>query len=335
MHSLLSNPLFNPFAEVGGARQALSRDPMDIFDQAVSKGMMTIGYAEACLVARKAQITRSSILDIREGMKDSGAGLKVLKWLVSSGTANNIDFLKNVSFSTILLQYMVAENLQEVAWKWIKKSLENAPKLHLLSGPEFTQARRQMVEPLMLLIRAEASNQVSLDAAYIALSRAAGYLKGLSTIEMIQVLGPPGRYLIRKSLLHHSARPSPSEASFESFLSLIPVITKLSERYLAHLSLLHPTKPSSDLALAYIQNIQASPTVPRYLSSDLEHQTIQLGLDAAKVLLEQHRYLEADDVMDFLRVNYSNQLGIRERRELEQAKAEASSLEILAGLGLT
>lgn len=314
---------------------------MDIFDQAVAKGMMTTGYAKACLTAKKVQIVRSSVLSIRDGMAESGAGLKVLKWLISSGTANNVEFLKDMPFAKILMEFMIAEGLQEAAWKWIKKAVENLPKLSFLSKEAFVQAQKDTVGPLVLLVRAEASDHASsLDAAYIALSRAAGYLKGLSTAEMMKVLGPPGWFLIRESVMSNSTRPQPSEAGFESFLSLVPVVTKRPDRYFAHLSLLHPTKPSPDLALDYIRSIDAKKSreeisrTKSFAATESDKHNIQLGLDTANFLLEHHRYSEADQVMNFLRTNYPAQLGIKERRQLEQARAEASSLELLEGLGL-
>ncbi|KAH7403451.1 hypothetical protein BKA64DRAFT_450425 [Cadophora sp. MPI-SDFR-AT-0126] len=340
MHSLLTNPLFNISTENRYSDVVFSRDPMDIFNQAVAKGMMTTSYAKACLAAKKVQIVRSSVLNVRDGMKDSGAGLKVLKWLVSSGTTNNTEFLKDVAFVKIMMEYMVAEGLQEAAWKWVKKSLEKLPKLCLLSGEDFARAQKEVVGPLLLLVRAEAADSgspISLDAAYMALSRAAGYLGGLSNSEVAKILGPPGWFLIRASVMPQSSRPPPSENAFESFLSLIPVITKSPARYFAHLSLLHPTNPSPDLALDHIRSIvrksgQKSPRSKPATESD--HHNIQLGLDTANFLLQHHRYTEANEVMEFLRSHYPKQLGIKEMRQLEQAKAEASSLELLERLGL-
>ncbi|KAK0104603.1 hypothetical protein ONS95_004889 [Cadophora gregata] len=342
MHSLLTNPLFNISPGKKNSNVVFSRDPMDIFSQAVAKGMMTTSHAKACLTAKKAQIVRSSVLNVRDGMKDSGAGLKVLKWLVSSGTTNNTEFLKDDAFVKIMMEYMVAEGLQEAAWKWVKTSLENLPKLCLLSGEDFARAQKEVVGPLMLLVRAEAADSgspTSLDAAYMAMSRAAGYLGGLSTPEVTTVLGPPGWFLIRASVMPKSSRPPPSENAFESFLSLIPVITKSPARYFAHLSLLHPTNPNPDLALDHIRSVASKSRQKKSSLSkparESDHHNIQLGLDAANFLLQYHRYTEADEVMEFLRSRYPKQLGIKEMRQLEQAKAEASSLELLERLGLT
>ncbi|KAL2067402.1 hypothetical protein VTL71DRAFT_1827 [Oculimacula yallundae] len=341
MYSVLTNPLFSITPEEENGSTGPSRDPMDVFKQAVAKGMMTTSYAKACLAAKKTQIVKSSVLNVRDGMRDSGAGLQVLKWLVSSGTTNTTEFLNDHAFVRIMMEYMVAEGLQEAAWKWVKRSLESFSELSLLSSQNMARAQKEMTTPLLFLVRAEAANadsSTSLNAAYITLSRAAGYLGGLSKRTMLDLLGPPGWFLIRTSIMPDSSRPPPSEAAFESFLSLVPVITRTPTRYFAYLNLLHPTKPNADLALDYIRSVNAKKSAQTNSQSEpttvTDYQNIQLGLDTAKFLLVQHRYTDADQVMEFLRTHYPEQLGIKERRQLEQAKAEATSLELLERLGL-
>ncbi|CZT48306.1 uncharacterized protein RSE6_08983 [Rhynchosporium secalis] len=343
MHSVLTNPLFSVSPGTGkrNGTSGTLRDPMDVFSQAVANGMMTTSYARACLAAKKKRIVESSVLVIRDGMKESGAGLQVLKWLVSSGTTNSNEFLKDQEFVKIMMEYMVAEGLQESAWKWIKKSLQNFSEVFLNSSQAIARAQIEFAMPLLYLVKAEAANtdsSTSLDAAYVTLSRAAGYLGGLATRDMLTILGTPGRFLIRSSIMPSCTRPPPSEAAFESFLSLIPVITRSPTRYYAFLSLHHPTKPSPDLVLDYIRNIQLKKSSPEETRSQrtifIESSNIQVGLDTAKLLLLQHRYTEADEVMQYLQTHYPVQLGIKERRQLEQAKAEATSLELLERLGL-
>ncbi|PBP24649.1 hypothetical protein BUE80_DR004514 [Diplocarpon rosae] len=330
----------SPKAE--GARLVLSRKPMDLFDQAVATGMMTTSLATRFLRAVKGEITRSSFPSLRAGMKESAAGLKVLKWLVSSGSTNNIEFLDDQVFTSVLMRFLVAEGLQEAAWTWIKRSLARLPSLALLSGEEFIEAQKKVVGPLVLLIRAEALDYTrDLDAAYLSLSRAAGYVAGLPTSDVMTALAPPGLFLFKTSVDSHAERPPPSEAGFESFLGFAPVITKHPDRFFAHLTLLHPTKPSPDLAFKYIRDIEASkvhgvsPLKNRTPTVNSCRYTIQLCLDLANFLLVHHRYSEAADVMNFLRANYFKHIELEERGRVEQAQAESSSFKVSEELGLT
>lgn len=335
MRSVLTNPLFS---YVPNAHESKAdRDPMDVFDEAVAKGMMNTHYARTCLNAKKREIIQSPVLSVREGMRDSGAGLKVLRWLLSSGTANDNEFLKDGQFAEIFMQYVVAEGLQEAAWKWIKRAFDDYPRFSELWGPERAAARRAMVRPLMYLVRAEASGPVSLDAAYMCISRAAGYLKGLSALQMRQLLGPPGWFLSHETIMSHSDHLPASELAFDSFLALIPVMSREVEYHFAHLQLLHPSRPSASLALEFLRKLDTprdGVTPLNRASSTYEHSIIQLSLDTAKFLLENERFDDAQWVMEYLRTHYPRRLGLAQREQLEQAKAEASSLQLLEGLSL-
>lgn len=338
LHSVLTNPLF-AYKDSKSDLQS-QKDPLHLFDLAVSRGMMNITSARAILEVKSLEIIRSSVRNVRDGMRESGAGLKVLKWLTSCGLANDLAFLQDERFAEILIQFMVAEGLQEVVWVWVGKSLKKLPDMRALQGKQLFQARRTITSPLMLLVKAESHGPTSLENAYLCLSRAAGLLQGFSSVEMRDILGPPGRYLAHQTISSNIGRPPVTESSFESFLSLVPVISANFDHYLAYLTLIHPTKPSPRLALNYLRNLSVPVTIrdPSITRSHAvvykERTTIQLALDTAKFLLEHELYGDAEWVMGFLRTNYSGQLGLQQRRVLEQVKNEAGSLELLEALGI-
>jgi hypothetical protein len=371
---------------------------MDVFDMAVANGMMNISHAKACLKAKKEKIIRSPVLSVRAGMEESGAGMKVIRWLISSGTSVDNQFLTDQDFATLLMEFMVAEGLQEQAWRWIKRSFRNVATVAALpAGKTFELARRELAGPLRALVCAELEHNASFDAAYMCISRAAGYLNGasshiMSTLKSVLIsprsyepnprefleklresckanvfkeedvsahpisssapkslaqsytdlsiataLQPAGMILLKETCMLNVSHPSPSETSFESFVGLVPIINPIkTSLYLAHLSLLHPTKPDASLALDYLraessdQKIRSWALVPAKTRSIV----IQLGLDTAKLLLEQNRYSEMEWTMSFLGRNFPDQLGIGQKRQLEQVKAEASSIELLSSIGI-
>jgi len=306
---------------------------MEVFELAVAKGMMNLKYAKACLNAKKHEIIQSAAPTIREGMKESGAGWKVLNWLVSSGSANNNDFLKDLQFTQTLMQYLVAEGLQEVCWKWIQRGFQGIPRYISTSGmdnPHHKELRREIVEPLSQLVRAEASAEVSLDSAYLCMSRAVGYMKGYPAGYLRDLLSSPGWFLVHESTRVHSERPPSTPSAFDSFFSLIPVLFKAPAYALARLSLIHPSDPNVDPALAFLSQLNPGSSVRNVKTYAHTH----LALGTANFLLENGRYNDAERVMEFLRENYSEKLGISARDQLEQAKAEATSLHLLEGLSL-
>ena len=111
LDSILTNPLFNVIPKHSTA-STKGKDPMVLFEQAAAMGMMNVNIAASCLAAKRSLIIKSPAISIRQGMRESEAGLKVLNWLVSSGTANNNDFLKDTRFAANLMMFMVAEELQ-------------------------------------------------------------------------------------------------------------------------------------------------------------------------------------------------------------------------------
>jgi hypothetical protein len=149
LHSVLSNPLFKSLRNKPiKSSQGIEKDPMETFDRATAMGMMNIRYATACLLATKRYIIASSVLHIQDGMKESGAGLKVLKWLVSSGISNDVSFLMDRQFTEVLMMFMVAEGLQEAIWKWIKMSFDSLPAASFLTGSELKLAQARIAWPL-------------------------------------------------------------------------------------------------------------------------------------------------------------------------------------------
>ncbi len=236
------------------------------------------------------------------------------------------------------MQFLVAEGLQEAVWTWIKRALQGRPDINKLEGSARLEARQDAIRPLMLLLKAESmGTAVSLDNAYLCLSRAAGYFKSASILEMRPFLGPPGLSLAKWTIF--GTHKSSSESNFESFLSLVPVISRDSDYYFAHLNVLHPTKPTPDFALNYLSKHMDSShesfqEIDGIAEAKQSRSRIQFCLDTAKLLLETKRFGEGHWVMDLLRTNYPRQLGVEENKQLEQARAEASSLELLEGLSL-
>jgi hypothetical protein len=147
---------------------------------------------------------------------------------------------------------------------------------------------------------------------------------------MRPILGPAGAELVRRTLSSHNDRSSPSESHFESFLSLLPVFFKEYDLLFAHLHLVHPTKPDPQPALNYLRSMEFSDKKP----SQPKRQ-IRLGLDTANFLVQQHSLSEVNWVLDLLQNKFPREMGVDEINKFDQAKAEATSLELLSQLGFT
>ncbi|TVY37657.1 hypothetical protein LSUB1_G004948 [Lachnellula subtilissima] len=342
---VLDNPLFIPLGiPLGRGRQILRKDPMLVFEAAVGKGMMDISSAAKCLWAKKQQIVQSHVSNVQDGMRDSKAGTTVLKWLISSGQANNLDFLRNEEFSVLLMQYMIAEGMQDACWAWIMRSFKEIPHIFALplNSDERQRLKKDIMSPFYFFLSAISSRPHSLDAAYVAMSRAAGYLDHLSLEQARDVLGGPVCFIISLTKAMGWDRPPASETNYNSFLRLIPTSRPRFKYDLAHLWLLHPTRPSVDLALEMLREVHTY-GAPLIISQskkvndwqvNMDNRIMGLGFEAAKYLLKHDRYREADEIMACLRLHFSTQLGLepRQQEKLVDSEAEAASLEMLDNL---
>jgi hypothetical protein len=331
MHSILTNPLFSYDAKARGPK----RDPMGVFEDGVRRGIMTIDNAMACLEAEKIAILKSSALTIGEGMRDSGAGAKVLKWLNATGIAENTAFLHNHRFVSILFQFMVAEGLDSHIWKWLQQEFKAVSGLKE-ADLSYTDLKA-VSYPLFHLIKAETADFASLDTAYASFDRAVQWLSGLPIKGQRAILSPSGRFLCHESTAPESRlrRPKPSANQYSKFIDTVPVFAANNSIYIANLRLHHPTKADAKAVYSFLKSHTS--TVKK-LSKTMENtqsagwQTINMGLEAAQLLVEQDKIVEARWIMNFLRETFPRQLGDEYERQL--ANSEDSSLELLQGLSL-
>ena len=245
LHAILDNPLFRyheasrlPVKNLGQA----GTDPKTIFEIAVAKGIMTIPRAHGFLLKIKENIQQSAAPSIRKGMGESGAGILVLKWLRASGQERNLSFIDNHSFTQLLLRFMVAEGVDDLAWVWMERlaSLESA---NLCTTPA------SML--LAALVRSKYVDTVDLDGAYKLM------LQGDTLFRKNDI--PPSHLMNAwKALAWETTGRSwrhalPDQRTYEAFLHILAPCLPLKMHY-AHLELYHPNKPSSEGAIEYLED---------------------------------------------------------------------------------
>jgi hypothetical protein len=339
--SVLDNPLFTePYIH-----REVAASPMAFLDTALARGNMNIKIACFCL-SKQHEIINNSSLAYNDGSKQSGMGLKILKWLISSGTANDLGFLQHEAFNKLLIRSLVAEGYQDVVFEWVKKGCDAITPDEVLilqgRGHESKLLRRKHSRTLLNLTLALAMGVDSaLDAAYLCIANASSYLDDKPY--RLPILGIPTSALIDITVRSHADRPPPLVSSFEGFLRMV---AGRPNRYgqafdEAHLILLHPTHPSADPALEVLRHWNPRSWDAEFLkvtplnAARIRNSAVQLGLGTAKFLIEKKQYDDLDFVMDYLRWNFPRELGyVKQEEELENAAAEASSIEMLDALRL-
>jgi hypothetical protein len=343
LHSILTNPLFKNVVKESDSSSQQLRDPMEIFDEACAKGFMKLEYAAACLKAKKRKIVKSSALSVQDAMKSSRAGSKTLKWMFSSGVANDSLFLEDEAFSEILVEFLVVEGLQSVIWTWLETLFSKISSAG--TKPATVSPVKDATRLLYYLVKAETSGSESLDNAFGSLVRAENMLSRLRC-DFRHVLKRASEYLYWKIVHQHASPPASSPEMFDLFLSIVPRLSFRNKTAWSNLILYHPTKPDAKPALKCLEKAKKISST----ASDAESQrillrennyydsrTIYLGLDTARFLLERDQHTKAHWVMNFLHETYGKQLGLSQKdlfSQIEQVQAEASSLELLNGLNL-
>ncbi|OTA99674.1 hypothetical protein M426DRAFT_324925 [Hypoxylon sp. CI-4A] len=276
LRAILSNPLFAH--EENKKRPTTSRDPLDVFDSAVSRGLMTPRRAAGFLAKVRSQIAGESAEDIRKGMADSGAGLRVVQWLRSSGLEKDLHLLSDSGLFGALVPFMYAEGLEEVAWSWV----QNLGTQNETEG--VNQSRFFALTTLLYAIVKQTNTstpglKTSLDGSYEAIIRANDILPRENQVALKSFRNIWGG-LSWASTVFATERPKPSAPLFDSFVDIgRPLKMRLD---MAHLELHHPLTPNHSAAVQFmhhnVNSVDLRPTTRRRL--------VYLALDAADRLKE-------------------------------------------------
>ncbi|KAL1872324.1 hypothetical protein VTK73DRAFT_1555 [Phialemonium thermophilum] len=313
LRAILSNPLFSydPRSAEAARQLGTHRDPMDVFDEAVAKGMMTMKGALGCLLAVRRDIVQSSTASLRDGMRASGAGLRVLQWLRASGKERDLSFLSNPRFVKVLLPFMAAEGLDELAWTWLSRLVagEGPAALKRLNGKQVPT----WSVLLDALVHTKALGARNLDDAYASLLRGEEMVKG--NPELAQGVLSPWMHLAWMSTVGAWKFATPSERLFESYVAIGDHIERPHGLVRAHLDLHHPTRPSHERAVEFLSKESFWSSLvpsagdkgalaldsPRSSPSSFQVRVMSFGLDTVQHLSQTGQSEEAQYFLDLLR----------------------------------
>lgn len=262
--------------------------------------------ALGCLIAARRDILQSSTASMKDGMRASGAGLRVLQWLRASGMERDLSFISNPRFIKFLLPFMVAEGLDELAWTWLAR---------LIAGDGPTTVKKQAATSFLLetLVYTRSLGARNLDDAYASILRGEEMLKDKP--EFTQEMLTPWKSLAWLSTVEAWKFSSPSEPLFESYVAISEHIRRTKSLVRAHLDLHHPTKPNHELAVEFLskesfwQNLMPSTTQPALAPtngpkpqpSNFHVRIMSFGLDTVQHLTQRGQSEEAQWILSLLR----------------------------------
>lgn len=253
LKDILNNPLFSYNKDISTTLpttlpptlSAQKRDPMEVFDHAVARGMMTSKAAIGCMIAKRKQLEGFKEAD---GMSTSRVASRVVQWLRSMGSEKDLSFLDNSSFVRALTPFLVAEGMEEVAWEWLTRVV-NDPTGTLDHEKQLKRASHLLAE----LVRTKCQPQYgSLDSAISTMLQAQQMFQ--SSPLLSELLVSSWRSVSWFSTVEAYSRTAPSEELFEAHLATADRLPRpfLMER--AHLHLHHPTHPDHLPALQFFKD---------------------------------------------------------------------------------
>lgn len=221
---------------------------MDVFDQAVAKGLMDPKRAAGVLIAKRQAIAQSSSISVPQGMASSGTAHRVVSWLRSSGLERDLSFIRHQPLLKNLIPFMVEEGLDELVWTWLERWMAGGNVSAIADYATYAS-------PLLTaLIRAKVAPGSSLDAGYATLIRADDVFSNHRAFPNAALA--PWRTLSVMSTILAWQRSPPSEVLFDSFAAMSEQFqhfysTKIDR---AHLDLYHPTHPDATAALKFLKS---------------------------------------------------------------------------------
>ncbi|KAK3323722.1 hypothetical protein B0T19DRAFT_426784 [Cercophora scortea] len=307
LRAILNNPLFSSpddTAAPASSPVAAVEDHNAVFHRAVSKGLMTIQRAHGFLLRVREDIQKSTTLSMRTGMQASGAGLLTLQWLRASGLERDLSFLKDRGFTKVLLQFMVAEGLDDLSWTWLNRLTKG-------EGPALIGNIPASACLLDSIVAAKA-HAVELDDAYASILQGEAIFKQNAAPALNLFLA--WRSLAWQTTGESWRHTNPSAGLFSAFIGLRKLMDRPMLMETAHLKLYDPTNPSAKRAIQFLtaDNIrkksQSAKTVkPLRRTEGLDvlpqftKKITSLGLDTVQYLTKAGEFQEAQRILELLR----------------------------------
>ncbi|PQE22358.1 Proteasome subunit beta type-1 protein [Rutstroemia sp. NJR-2017a WRK4] len=296
IESILTNPLFHVRRN---AEATPATNPMGTFDRAVGTGMMTVKHAAACLRAERQRLASLYPVDLTQGLKNSGAGLKV------------------------------AEGLEDVFWVWIDRDIDGMLK-SVVSRDAVNRRICSLFGHKKIAMR-------SFDDAVTILQKFATKIQNLDARKQRSLLFSPGQQLYEQlSHSHPIVRSSVSLEAFEAFRRILRTIYMYDIEYNS-LDIYHPTHPSADGCLKHLRFPPTTLSVSAARKTIYIQRIINISLTAAKILFEQERVDDARWIMEYLRTNYPEEVGLKQssvEHRIQKAQEEESSIQLLESLSI-
>lgn len=339
LRSILDNPLFriapsktaippgHPNAQSLQDKR-LAEEPMAVFDELVASGSVTRNDIIKCLKAQLFLAGSASGDGVREAMKNSGAGSRVVSWFWASDSASRKMLFKSRTATATALKFMVAEGLHDTIMVWLR--MLSKRDLGGLDGqiPE-TAAPRLFNHFLSDFMAAEISYGRGVASAleyYSQVCKMCYFLVdryGSDPRDTMLVAG--GTYLSHW-IVDHGQSQEVKEIPPSVYDEFCEAISTLSPMPLlaASVSLYHPTRPTAQPLLDYVQRLP--PEKPHTWKESKRDIFFRVTVDAVRVLLDQGKFRDASWLAQRIKELFPNETSTAKTSNKSQVSSEQADL---------
>ncbi|SPJ79703.1 uncharacterized protein FTOL_08094 [Fusarium torulosum] len=324
LKDILANPLFSynkdltstfPSSLSPPTPTASARDPVEVFDHAVARGLMTPKAAIGCMHAKAKQLQAQQ--PGLGGLATAGMSGRVIRWLQACGAEQDLRFMDNYTFVRTLAPFMVAEGMEEIAWEWLVRTINDA------SGNLPKEKRLKRASHLLgELVRAKCQPQYgNLDSGISTMLQAQQLFRNSPLLS--DLLVSSWRSVSWFSTVEAYSRSAPSEELFDAHLATADRLPLPFQLERAHLHLYHPTHPDHLPALNFFKDKEKIRTLVSALGPKKgkpeKLSTVSwlafLGHDTVNHLTQSGRTQEAQGVTELLQAEVASLFNIKNRAE--------------------
>lgn len=347
LSAILENPLFQsgtafpPVSTASGDAKVSKDDRPKVklvaaLDELLASGSVTRHGLIACLNDQLLLMHGlKNVSTLKEMMKESKAGSKVVTWFWSSDSAARKMVLKSRQIHAALLRFMAAESLQDTTMLWIKMVLEGD-----VGGQDgqiaVEDARNILANLLANFMKAELRYGGGLNSAlrfylqtystYTSLDQQLG-----RELQMSLVQG--GIPLFRWISEHvHGQDESISVPLYDDFRDAVFQILSPRSLYTAIVALCHPIRPDPQPLLQLIKELSSEDQYQFWTANNLEL-LFRNSCDALLILVVNERYKDASVLAQFslhvLRSISAKTHSLRDEPSSESLISELDSLDRL------
>lgn len=304
LHNILDNPLFrivpqkaaSPQHHVGrsiGEQKRMAEEPMQVFDELVASGSVTLTAITNCLKYQQLLIRSTDEGVTIEAMKNSRAASRVVEWFWASDGAARQMLLHSRTTTSSLTKFMVTEDLQGTILQWLKMLIhrdlggQNGEVTEIVAQQSFSNI---LVDFLDAEIR-YGNGLTSAFKSYLQICHYYSMAQPTPNLPRKSMLLAAGAHLSRAAMDSKPLAELVSAYTYEEYRDVMSTLSSPRSLLFSSVSLCHPERPDAKPFTRFVETL--SPAKVHGWNNARRDALLRIACDALHLLIEQQKIREA------------------------------------------